>query len=776
MERSLIKRKVFSDRNFTAHVFFYTALVGLLFYSCPIRAQNANSRIIPQPQVYHQSQEIFHFTPSTTIAYAEDIEEEAVNFLRDFIAGNHGLPLSYKEQASSNTITLTLDTTLVPQKEGYHLLVTKDNIEITGHDPQGVFYGIQSLLQLIARGSNNELSVQGCQITDAPRFGYRGMHLDVSRHLFSVSFIKKYIDLLAFYKFNTFHWHLTDDQGWRIEIKKYPKLQTIAAFRDETIVGHKKELPHRFDGKRYGGYYTQEEVKEIVQYAADRYVTIIPEIEMPGHASAALAAYPELGCTGGPYKTATFWGIFDAVFCAGSEATFLFLEGVLDEVMAIFPARYIHVGGDECPKVRWKSCPKCQKRMVQEGLKNEQELQRYFVRRIEKYLNSNGRQLIGWDEILEGGLSPSATVMSWRGEAGGIEAAKQKNDVIMVPDSHVYFDYYQSLSPLEPVASAGYTPLSKVYGYDPIPDELADTQEQYIKGVQGAVWSEYLSTEAQAEYMMFPRIIALAEVAWTRKEQKDYVGFLERLDEHRYFLDIWEVNYFKHYNEVTYSLEEAKNGGLCLQLFALHSAHALRYTLDGSAPTAKSPIYEKPLVLNSTCSVKAKLFKNGIPQGRLFQKDIIVHKATGKDVHLKKQPSGGFNAGPFTLVNGLQGSSRYNEQQWLGFSGDDFEAVIDLGSIETIEKLGANILVYHWQRMWAPAELLFYASEDGKAYQEIFGENKFPRNGINQVRATINPVKARYIKVVAKNKGLIPTGEYGAGGKAWLMIDEILID
>lgn len=535
-------------------------------------------------------------------------------------------------------------------------------------------------------------------------------------------------------------------------------------------------MPHRFDGKRYGGYYSQEEVKDIVKYAADRHITIIPEIEMPGHASAALSAYPEYGCSGGPYQTATFWGIFDEVFCAGNQEVFSFLEGVLDEVLLLFPSRYIHVGGDECPKVRWKACAKCQNRIVQEGLKDEHELQSYFIRRMEKYLNSKGRQLIGWDEILEGGLSPGATVMSWRGEVGGIAAAKQQNDVIMTPDSHVYFDYYQSLSPQEPVASAGYTPLSKVYHYEPVPEVLSREEPRYIKGVQGAVWSEYLPTVSHAEYMMFPRIMALAEIAWTQQEQKDYPNFVERLDYHTQLLEKFGVNYFAYYDEISYLLDKNSKGMPALQLFAFRPGHDIRFTLDGREPTAESKLYKEPIGLNRTHTLKAKLFQHNTPRGRVLVKELTVHKATGKDIRLKNPPDGAFNADASTLVNGLQGTHRYNDRQWLGFSGHDFEAEIDLGSAQTISSLGINFLNYHWQKMWAPAEFLCYVSEDGKVYKEVLRENKFPKNGINQLKASIEPVNARYIKVVAKNTGIIPAGEYGAGGKPWLMVDEIFVD
>jgi hexosaminidase len=390
-----------------------------------------------------------------------------------------------------------------------------------------------------------KLSVPACEIKDEPRFVYRGMHLDVGRHMFPVASIKRYIDMIALHKMNTFHWHLTEDQGWRIEIKKYPKLTETGAFRKETIVGHAGKPPLVYDGIPYGGFYTQDEVREVIAYAASRFITIIPEIEMPGHALAALASYPELSCTGGPFEVGTKWGVEDDVFCAGKEGTLSFLEGVLTEVIDLFPGKYIHIGGDECPKVRWEKCPFCQKRIKDEGLKDEQELQSYFIQRIEKFLISKGRKLIGWDEILEGGLAPEATVMSWRGTEGGIAAAKEKHDVIMTPSKYVYLDYYQCEPEGEPLAIGGYLPLERVYSYDPMPAELTADEQKYILGVQGNVWTEYIPTPEQLEYMAYPRMFAIAETGWSPEKLKDFDEFLSRLEILKKRYDAIGINYFK---------------------------------------------------------------------------------------------------------------------------------------------------------------------------------------------------------------------------------------
>jgi hexosaminidase len=383
------------------------------------------------------------------------------------------------------------------------------------------------------------------EITDMPRFKWRGMHLDVCRHFMPVDFVKKYIDLMAIQKMNRLHLHLTDDQGWRIDINAYPKLAEISAWRDETLVGHYNDEPRTFDGKVHGGFYTHDDIREIVEYAEQRYVTVVPEIEMPGHAQAALAAYPEISCTGGPFKVSTYWGIREEVFCAGNERTFEFLENVLAEVLDLFPGDYIHVGGDECPKVRWEQCSKCQARIREEGLHDEHELQSYFITRMEKYLSEKGRRLIGWDEILEGGLAPNATVMSWRGEAGGIAAAGSGHDVVMTPYSHTYFDYYQADPETEPLAIGGFLPIDTVYAYDPVPAELAEQHRHHILGVQGQVWTEYIPIPEKAEYMAFPRACAMAEIGWTPLDRKNFDEFSRALETHLTRLDFMNVNYRK---------------------------------------------------------------------------------------------------------------------------------------------------------------------------------------------------------------------------------------
>ena len=424
----------------------------------------------------------------------------------------------------------------------YFLNIYQNEVSISQSDPLGNFYGIQTLLQLIPAEQKSEIKLQCLEIKDAPKYAWRGMHLDCARHFFPVSFVKKYIDYLTMYKFNTFHWHLTDDQGWRIEIKRYPKLTEVGAWRNGSMVGRYDD--QKYDDIRYGGFYTQAEIKEVVAYATQRHITIVPEIEMPGHAVAALAAYPQYSCTGGPFEVGKQWGVLDDVFCP-KEETFTFLQNILTEVIALFPSQYIHIGGDECPKTRWKTCPHCQALMKEKGLKDEHELQSYFVQRIDKFVNSKGRKIIGWDEILEGGLAPNAAVMSWRGTEGGIAAAKQKHFVVMTPGDYCYFDHYQSESKTEPLAIGGFTSVEKVYSFNPTPKELSVEESKYILGAQANLWSEYIDTPEKVQYMIFPRIMALSEVLWGTSNTNDFDSFKTRLLEQFKTLDAKGINYCK---------------------------------------------------------------------------------------------------------------------------------------------------------------------------------------------------------------------------------------
>ncbi len=540
---------------------FMVLLFSLLLASCGGSGKEKAAEnvypVIPKPVKLEPQRGRFLFNQDTRILYypANDELKQIGGYFSDLLKSAAGFSMQVvaadEDASKPNTVFFSLDTTLDLNDEGYLLDITTRAIEVKARTPHGVFYAVQTLRQLLPpqvdggrQVALSDLSVPCAKIEDQPRFPYRGLHLDVGRHFFPKAFILRYLDLMALYKYNTFHWHLTEDQGWRLEIKKYPKLTQVGSCRKETLVGRwRGEKNATYDGKEYCGYYTQEDVKEIVAHAKKLHITVIPEIEMPGHSLAALASYPQLGCTGGPYEVATHWGVFKDIYCAGNDSTFKFLEDVLTEVMELFPSHYIHIGGDEAPKDRWKHCPKCQARIKAEGLKDEHELQSYFIRRIEKFLNAHGRDIIGWDEILEGGLAPNATVMSWRGIKGGIAAAKMHHDVIMTPGSHCYFDHYQADPKTEPLAIGGFLPLEKVYSYEPVPKELTPEEQKYILGAQGNVWTEYMATTDYVEYMVYPRACALAEVDWTPASEKDYGDFLKRLELNLEHLKAMGVNF-----------------------------------------------------------------------------------------------------------------------------------------------------------------------------------------------------------------------------------------
>ncbi|MCF8359993.1 MAG: beta-N-acetylhexosaminidase [Prolixibacteraceae bacterium] len=514
----------------------------LVTFACTSEKTQPQPAIIPQPLQMETPPGFYRLSEKTRINYDEGLENEAL-LLTQYIANQTGFMLeATTERNQRNVIRLELSE-LVDTPEGYTLQVDGKKIRIKAQTAAGLFYGIQSLRQLMPVQQGETVKIPAIKITDEPRFPYRGMHLDVCRHFFEVDFIKKMLDAMAAHKLNRFHWHLTEDQGWRIEIKKYPELTQIGAWRNSTLIGHASERPEKFDSIRYGGYYTQEQIAEVVEYAAKRHITVIPEIEMPGHAQAALATYPWLGCFDQKVEVWNKWGVSENVYCAGKESTFEFLEDVLSEVADLFPGEYIHIGGDECPKANWEKCPHCQARLKTEGLADEHELQSYFVQRIEKYLNEKGKRIIGWDEILEGGLAPNATVMSWRGEEGGIAAARQQHDVIMTPNDICYLDHYQAGPEGEPLAIGGMTTIKDIYTYDPVPGVLDEEEQKYILGTQANVWTEYIPTPEHAEYMIFPRLCAMSEVCWTAPGKKELSGFMRRLERHKTTLELLGMNF-----------------------------------------------------------------------------------------------------------------------------------------------------------------------------------------------------------------------------------------
>ncbi|HSE28445.1 MAG TPA: family 20 glycosylhydrolase [Gemmatimonadales bacterium] len=546
----------------------------------------------------------------------KDAAATAVAAYADSLLGAALGPAPAGARPARGAIVLRLDAASgTASREAYRLEVGTGGVVISATDPAGLFYGVQTLRQLLPSPSRRaDPAVPAVLIEDSPRFPWRGLHLDVGRHLFPVDFIKRYVDLLAAHKLNVFHWHLTEDQGWRIEIRKYPRLTEVGAWRKETMVG-KNFDPYVGDGVPYGGFYSQAEIREVVAHAAARFVTVVPEIEMPGHSVAALAAYPELACTEGPFEVRTTWGVSEDIYCP-KEETFAFLEGVLEEVLQLFPSRFIHIGGDEAPKARWEASPVAQEVIRREGLKDAHELQSWFIRRIERFLAARGRRLIGWDEILEGGLPPGATVMSWRGVAGGIEAARQGHDVVMTPTSHLYLDYYQGDPAQEPLANGGLVPLERVYAYEPVPAELDAAAARHVLGAQGNVWTEYLTSPEAVEYMAWPRALALAEVTWSPNHRRDWRDFVARLPASLAWLDAWGVNYRV---PDPAGLEEdvlTLGDSATLPLAAALPDGVIRCTLDGSDPVRDSPACAGALTVPATAegtTVSARLF---LPNGR----------------------------------------------------------------------------------------------------------------------------------------------------------------
>lgn len=526
-------------------------LLSIFLSPCLLQASVS---IIPMPQKCVEKKGTFIINKETVICLPDDNQEmrDAVSFWNDLMATAAGFPLEVSSTPrSSNVIRCHINPSL-PNEEAYKLTVSRSSIRIEAKTAKGIFYAFQTVRQLMPPAIEQDTRVEEgfvwnvpcVLIEDTPSFAYRGLMLDVSRHFMPKEVVKRYIDLMSFHKLNTFHWHLTDDQGWRIEIKKYPKLTSVGGFRNKTIIGHAKNTPYKWDVERYGGFYTQEDVREIVSYAQKRFVEVIPEIEMPGHAVAALTAYPEYSCSGGPFEVEGRWGVFNDIFCT-KESTFEFMQNILDEVASLFPSTYIHIGGDEAPRIRWKNCAHCQQRMKQENLTKEAELQTYFVNRIEKYLNGKGKQIIGWDEIIEGGIPQRATVMSWRGEKGGIHAAKAGYDVIMTPNNFLYLNHYQFDPKTEPLAFGGFTPLEKTYSYHPVHESLTLEEGKHIKGVQGNLWTEYIVSGEQVEYMVYPRAAALSEVAWSKKEMRNYENFCTRLQDIKKHYDVMNLNYCK---------------------------------------------------------------------------------------------------------------------------------------------------------------------------------------------------------------------------------------
>jgi len=693
---------------------------------------------------------------------------------------------SFQECMEPNVVSLALiqPDTLLPV-EWYSLSVTPKTITINAVHEAGLFRGSRTLIQLLEQGRTTG-SLPCLTITDYPRFPWRGMHLDPCRHFWSVEFTKKYIDLLARYKMNSFHWHLTDDQGWRIEIKKYPELTAVGAWRKGSQVGPYSR--REYDSIPYGGFYTQDEIREVVAYAAARHINVVPEIEMPGHALAALAAYPHLGCTGGPYEVSKGWGVFEDVFCAGNDSTFAMLEDVLTEVMELFPSEMIHIGGDECPKEAWKKCAKCQARKNAHGLKDEHELQSYFIQRIEKFVNSKGRKIIGWDEILEGGLAPNAAVMSWQGIEGGIAAARSGHYAVMSPGSHCYFDHYQGDPANEPLAIGGYTTVQKVYSYEPIPAELKPEECKYILGAQGNVWTEYILTPEHVEYMAVPRMLALAEVLWTPKAKRNEADFLSRLENEFPKLDAMKVNASKSLYQVSLVPRPGKVAGTIEVQASTSTTGNIAFQQNDSPDWLG---YFTPLMLDNDTRLRVRSEKDGII-GPLSERQFMFNAATAQKITLSNAPHERYNdGGAFTLVDGITAQEKRVNTEWLGWR-EGVTITVDLGSLQEISRMSVGALHETYSWIHAPKAIEFLVSTDGKNYTSagmafpqmreipVIPADPIKRRSTSMARvhgrnafALDKPTKARYVRLVVQHIGDIPPSDPGAGNPAWMFLDEV---
>ena len=772
---------------------FITTAFLLSAFLLPSRtmAQRANFEVIPYPQeVQTAAQGNFYLNGHTVICYEKRNKQMKRNaqFLKEYIQQSVGIELKITTNLNEKNAIILKTGLNNKNKEAYTLNVTDNGICIQGSSAAGVFYGIQTLRKSLPQmqvGKATSISFPLAKINDAPRFSYRGAHLDVSRHFITTDSIRRFIDMLALHNINRFHWHLTDDQGWRIEIKKYPKLTSIGAYRPETVIGHNTG---KYDGKPHQGFYTQKDLRKIVKYAEERHITIIPEIDMPGHMQAALAAYPELGCTGGPYEVRKMWGISDDVLCVGNDKALTFINDVLDEVVDIFPSQYIHVGGDECPKIRWKNCPKCQERIKANQLEArgkhsaEERLQSYFINHAEKHLNALGRQIIGWDETLEGGLAPNATVMSWRGEGGGIEAARQHHDVIMTPNTYLYFDYYQTKDKAqEPEAIGGYLPLKTVYNYEPMPARLTPEEQKHIIGVQANIWTEYMPTYRQVEYMSVPRMAALSEVQWSSPQHKNFEYFTYRM---LHLIDLYKVlgyNYAKHLFNVSSSIaSNFDKQAITITLSTVDNAN-IHYTLDGTEPTVKSSRYQAPIDIRKSGTLKAAAFRNG-ERSRIVKEDFTFNKATVCPINMLQPINGQYKFnGAMTLVDGLQGfDTNFNSGRWIGFYRNDMEAIIDLKEITQISEVGFNTCVEKGAWIFDARGVEISISNDGKHFKEVVKKD-YPAmkesdpNKIYHHKYTFSPTSARYVKVKALSEQHIPEWHGGKGNPGFLFVDEIIV-
>jgi hexosaminidase len=765
--------------------FSYLYLKILVFAVCyafgTVSAGEYN--IIPYPRTLIPQSGAFTINKNTMIYCPADksLMKLATQFANQFrLVAGLKLPVKIMGKTDVTNAIIFQQQLTLDNVEAYRLSISLKTIRIQAKEANGFFYALQTLYQLLPveiYGKKEAVGIKwlapAVEIIDAPRFAYRGLHLDVCRHFFPVEFIKKYIDAMAIHKFNTFHWHITEDQGWRIEIKKYPRLTEIGSKRDETLVGYYYDrLPQLFDGKPYGGYYTQAEAREIVAYAAERFITVIPEIELPGHAQAALAAYPYLSCNNdSTIKVATKWGIFNEVYCP-RDTTFKFLEDVLKEIMDIFPGKYIHIGGDECPKDRWKTCSDCQALIKKLDLKDENGLQSYFVRRIENFIDSKGRKIIGWDEILDGGLDANATVMSWRGTQGGITAAKAGNDVIMTPTANCYLDKYQSEPATEPTTIGGYLPLKMVYEYEPIPTELSADEAKHVLGAQANVWTEYMPTSESVEYMVFPRLAAMAEVLWSNVQNRNWDSFCKRMPTQFKRYQKLNINASKVFYDVQFHSGITSDKKLQIALSCDCPGAQIFYSING-----KQVLYSGPFVLKESSEVTAFVLIEGKQLGKTSIKPFFVNKLTGS-AYIQSAKSGWYDGGNTrALTDGVPGNEK-DYTQWVGYgNGKDVEVTLDMDSLQKIERFRVGMLNAPALCAQISPDVKLYGSTDGITYQ-LLADKQFtpptvPNRVIVRAELTFAATKVRYLKLQLKNPNYCPADKLENAACGMMFLDEV---
>lgn len=764
--------------------------------SCTKKAPLAKVQIIPRPLHMELKEGTFDIGPKTRwiVSSPNAAMLQGIEIVLEEIRNASTFPIELERiktvKNGDNTLVFNINGNMDNfGEEGYTLSITPDHIYLSSTTPAGVFYGLQTLRQLFPPQLEDSTYKSGrwvlpcVEITDKPCFVWRGDMLDVSRHFLPLAFIKKNLDYLARYKMNTFHWHLTDDQGWRIESKKFPSLTRIGAWRvdhnDEEWWGRDPQKPG--ENATYGGFYTQKEIRDVVKYAENRFITIVPEIDMPGHSRAAIASIPEISCDGGPYTVATGGIASNNTLCPGKEKTFEFIDSLLSEILPLFPGKYFHVGGDECNKSSWVNCPDCQARIKKEGLKDEHELQSYFIRRVEKIVNRHGKQLIGWDEILEGGLAPNAAVMSWRGEQGGIDAARMGHDVVMTPTTYCYLDLKQGDPDLEPPLGYNQASLSTVYSYDPVPDVLNPDKQKHILGTQGNLWGESIQNEENANYMLFPRLLAIAEVGWTPKYNRKWDDFVRRLEYNLTRLDNLGIGYAPSmYNVKITPVAANSRGSVNIRLTTESNMVPIYYTLDGSDPDTSSYLYKDIIKIEGTTSIKAASYRNNRIE-RISIRREKLHKAVGIVPVLEFPGTGHTGKGNArNLTDCIRGTNRRNLNGWTDFEGIDMNATIDFGKSEDISNITVGCLERQNFNVFYPRKIEVLGSSDGHDYtllgsvDNLVQQNR--RTGKRDFEIDFKELQVRYIRVKAINIRVCPEWSNHPGEKAILLVDEISVD